>query len=223
MGQKVHPIAFRLGYVKDWTAHWFADKRNFASYLLEDIKVKKYIKKSLSQAAIASIVVERTSKKLRVIIHSARPGIIIGRRGSEIDRLKDELQDLTGKEMFIDIKEIKNPAIEAQLIAENIAFQLEKRIPFRRAMKKAISTCMSAGGKGMKVICSGRLGGSEIARSEGYREGRFPLQTIRADIDYGFTEARTTYGAIGIKVWVYKGDILPKAKTSHKEKEQKDV
>lgn len=212
MGQKTHPYGFRLGYIKDWTAHWFADKKNFAPFLLEDVKVRKYIKKNLAQAAIANIVVERTSKKVKVIIYSARPGILIGRRGSEIDRLKDELQELTGKEMFIDIKEIKNPNIEAQLIAENIAFQLEKRIPFRRAMKKAISSCMSSGGKGIKVICAGRLGGSEIARSERYKEGRFPLQTMRAYIDYGFTEARTTYGAIGIKVWVYKGDILPKAK-----------
>jgi len=209
MGQKVHPHAFRLGYIKDWSAKWFADKKDFSTFLLEDIKIKKYIKKNLAQAAIANVAVERTSKKIRIIIYSARPGIIIGRRGSEIDRLRDELQDLTGKELFIDIKEIKNASVEAQLIAENIAFQLEKRIPFRRVMKKAISTCMTAGGGGIKIICSGRLDGSEIARQEGYKEGRFPLQTIRADIDYGFTEARTTYGAIGIKVWVYKGDILP--------------
>lgn len=217
MGQKVHPHAFRLGYIKDWTAHWFADKKDFSAFLLEDQKIKKYIKKNLSQAAVANIVVERTSKKARVIIYTARPGIIIGRRGAEIDRLKDELQELTGKEMFIDIKEIKNPNIEAQLIAENIAFQLEKRIPFRRAMKKAVSTCMNSGGGGIKVICSGRLGGSEIARSECYKEGRFPLQTIRADVDYGFTEAKTTYGTIGVKVWVYKGDILP---TKDKKKEK---
>lgn len=212
MGQKVHPYSFRLGYIKDWTGQWFADKRNFASFLLEDIKIKNYIRKNLAQAAISTVVVERTSKRIRVIIHTARPGIIIGRRGAEIDRLRDELQGVTEKEISIDIKEIKNPAIEAQLIAANIAFQLEKRIPFRRVMKKAVSSCMSSGGGGIKVICSGRLGGSEIARSEGYREGRFPLQTLRADVDYGFVEARTTYGAIGVKVWVYKGDILPKAK-----------
>ena len=212
MGQKTHPYGFRLGYIKDWTACWFADKRNFASFLLEDVKIKSYIKKHLIQAAVSNIVIERTSKKVRVIIYTARPGIIIGRRGSEIDRLQDELQQISGKDIYIDIKEIKNPAIEAQLIAENIAFQFEKRIPFRRVMKRAVTSCMNAGAGGIKVRCSGRLGGGEIARSEGYKEGKVPLQTIRADIDYGFTEARTTYGAIGVKVWVYKGDILPKGK-----------
>jgi small subunit ribosomal protein S3 len=212
MGQKTHPTGFRLGYIKDWSAHWYADKRKFSSFLLEDIKIKKYIKKNLAQSAIATIVVQRTAKKVRVEIHTARPGIIIGRRGAEIDRLRDELQEVTGKEIFIDIKEIKNPAIEAQLIAENIAFQLEKRIPFRRVMKRAVSTCISAGAGGIKVQCAGRLGGAEIARTEGYKEGKVPLQTLRADIDYGFTEARTTYGAIGVKVWVYKGEILPQGK-----------
>jgi len=210
MGQKTHPYGFRLGYIKDWKAHWFANKKEFSVYLLEDIKIKRYIKKSLSQAAVSSIVVDRTGKKVRVSIYSARPGIIIGRRGSEIDKLKEEIQEMTGGEVIIDIKEIKNPAIEAQLVAENIAFQLEKRIPFRRAMKKAVSTAMGSGAGGIKIRCAGRLGGAEIARTENYKEGKVPLQTLRADIDYGFAEAMTTYGIIGVKVWVYKGDILPK-------------
>ncbi|PIU42394.1 MAG: 30S ribosomal protein S3 [Candidatus Omnitrophica bacterium CG07_land_8_20_14_0_80_42_15] len=210
MGQKTHPYGFRLGYIKDWKAHWFANKKEFSVYLLEDIKIKRYIKKSLSQAAVSSIVVDRTGKKVRVSIYSARPGIIIGRRGSEIDKLKEEIQEMTGGEVIIDIKEIKNPAIEAQLVAENIAFQLEKRIPFRRAMKKAVSTAMGSGAGGIKIRCAGRLGGAEIARTENYKKGKVPLQTLRADIDYGFAEAMTTYGIIGVKVWVYKGDILPK-------------
>lgn len=215
MGQKTHPYGFRLGYIKDWKAHWFAGKKDYANFLLEDIKIKRYIKKNLAQAAIASIVVDRTAKRVKIILHTARPGIIIGRRGSEIDKLKEELQNMTDKEIFIDVKEIKNAAIEAQLIAENIAFQLEKRIPFRRAMKKSVSSCMAAGAGGVKIMCAGRLGGAEIARTESYKEGKIPLQTIRADIDYGFTEAKTTYGLIGVKVWVYKGDILPQ-----KEKEK---
>ena len=220
MGQKTHPLGFRLGYIKDWNAHWFADKKNFPLCLGEDVKIKKYIKKSLAQAAISKIVVDRMGKKARVTIYSARPGIIIGRRGAEIDRLRDELHDMTGNEIFIDIKEIKNPAIEAQLVAENIAFQLEKRIPFRRAMKKAVSSSMAAGAQGIKIRCGGRLGGAEIARSEGYKEGKVPLQTLRADIDYGFTEALTTYGLIGVKVWIYKGDILPQVKTKIEKKEE---
>ncbi len=210
MGQKVHPYSFRLGIIKDWKSQWYADKKNYANFVLEDAKIRKYIKKTLSQAAIALIIIERASNRLRVIIHSARPGVIIGRRGAEIDKLKEELHGLTQKEIFIDIKEIKNPTIDAQLVAENIAFQLEKRIPFRRAMKKAVQTAMNSGAGGIKIKCSGRLGGAEIARSEGYKEGKVPLHTLRADIDYGFTEALTTYGLIGVKVWIYKGEIIQK-------------
>jgi len=212
MGQKIHPHAFRLGYIKDWTAHWFANKKEYSVFLLEDTKIKNHVKKSLSHAAISKIIVERTSKRVRIIIYTARPGIIIGRRGSEIDRLRDDLQTMTGKEIFIDIKEVKVSDVEAQLISENIAFQIEKRIPFRRAMKKAVSSAMIAGAGGIKIRCAGRLGGAEIARKEVHKKGKVPLQTLRADVDYGFAEAKTTYGAIGIKVWVYKGDILPTKK-----------
>ena len=210
MGQKVHPYSFRLGYIKNWNSRWFSRKKGFPSLLQEDIKIRSYIKKSLTSAAVSRVEIERAGNRIRVFIFTARPGIIIGRRGSEIDRLKDELQEVTRKQVFIDIKEIGSPSAEAQLVAENIAFQLEKRIPFRRAMKKAMQNAIAAGAEGIKILCSGRLGGAEIARSEKCKYGKIPLQTLRADIDYGFTEARTTYGAIGIKVWIYKGDILPK-------------
>lgn len=207
MGQKVHPHGFRLGYIRNWDSIWFAkDNKDFANYIEEDSKIRKYIKKSLSQAAVSKIEIFRASSKIRVNIWSARPGIIIGRKGSEIDRLRDELQEVTGKQMFIDIKEIKSASIESQLIAENIAFQLEKRMPFRRVMKKAVTLAMNNGAGGIKIMCSGRLGGAEIARSEKYRVGKVPLQTLRADIEYGFAEAHTTYGLIGVKVWVYKGE-----------------
>ncbi|NQT46004.1 MAG: 30S ribosomal protein S3 [Candidatus Omnitrophica bacterium] len=220
MGQKVHPTSFRLGYIKDWSSRWFATKKDFPKFLKEDIIIRKHLKKSLASAAVALIEVERAGDKVRVSIHSARPGIIIGRRGAEIDRIKEELQDMIGRQVFLDIKEIKNPQVVAQLVAENIAFQLEKRIAFRRAMKKSIQAAMNAGAQGIKISCAGRLGGAEIARTEGYKEGKVPLQTLRADIDYGFTEARTAYGAIGIKVWVYKGDIMPKAIREAKEKDK---
>jgi len=212
MGQKVHPYGLRLGIIKDWKSQWFADKKVYPEYLLEDIKIRRYIKKALEQAAIADILIERSAKKVRINIHSARPGVIIGRRGAEIDKLKEELQNLTNKEVVIDITEVKNASISAQLVAENIAFQLEKRIPFRRAMKKSIQAAMGAGALGIKIRCGGRLGGGEIARSESYKEGKVPLHTLKADIDYGFAEALTTYGLIGVKVWVYKGDILHQRK-----------
>ncbi len=207
MGQKVHPHAFRLGYIRKWDSIWFAKRnKDFADYIEEDRKIRQYIKKSLPQAAISKIEIYRASDKIRINIWSARPGIIIGRKGAEIDRLRDELQDVAGRQMFIDIKEIKNAAREAQLVAENIAFQLEKRIPFRRAMKKAVTLAMTQGAQGIKVRCGGRLGGAEIARSESYKAGKVPLQTLRADIEYGFTEAHTTYGLIGVKVWICKGE-----------------
>ena len=208
MGQKVHPYGFRVGYIYDWKSRWFANKYDFPKLLLEDIKLKKHIKKVLASAAVSKVEVERASEKIRILIFTARPGIIIGRRGAEIEKLKEELQAITGKEVIIDIKEIKSPNTDAQLVAENIALQLEKRIPHRRAMKKAVQNALDSGAQGVKIICGGRLGGSEIARRESYRIGSIPAQTLRAIIDYGFTEALTKYGLIGIKVWIYKGDKI---------------
>ena len=208
MGQKVHPYGFRVGYIYYLKSRLFANKYDFPKLLVEDIKLKKHIKNALSSAAVSKVEVERASEKIRVLIFTARPGIIIGRRGSEIEKLKEELQAITGKEVIIDIKEIRNPNADAQLVAENIALQLEKRIPHRRAMKKAVQNALDSGAQGVKIICGGRLGGAEIARRESYRVGSIPAQTLRADIDYGFTEALTKYGLIGIKVWIYKGDRI---------------
>ena len=213
MGQKVHPYGFRVGYIYEWKSRWFAKKDEFPKLLHEDLKIKKYVKKTLSSAAVSKIEIERTSERIRILIYSARPGIIIGRRGSEIEKLKEGIQSVAGKEVLIDIKEIKNANTDAQLVTENIAVQIEKRISHKRAMKKAIQAALDGGAYGVKIICAGRLGGSEIARDESYRSGSVPAQTLRADIDYGFSEARTTYGLIGIKVWIYKGDkVLDKAK-----------
>jgi len=208
LGQKVHPYSFRLGYIRDWRSRWFARKKDFGALLIEDSKIRSYIKKSLAQAAIASIDIERASNRIRVIIQSGRPGVIIGRKGAEIDRLRDELKTIVDKELQIDIKEIKQPALSAQLVAENVAFQLEKRIAFRRAMRRAVQQATTAGAGGIKIRCRGRLDGAEIARKESYKVGKVPLQTIKADVDYGFTEAHTQAGLIGIKVWIYKGDII---------------
>lgn len=209
MGQKTHPYGMRLGYIKPWKAKWFS-RRNEAELLLEDLRLRDYVKKKLGFAGISNIEIERSSKRVRVRIFTARPGVIIGRRGQEIDKVKDDLGRLTTNELFVDIKEVKTPQTDGQLVAENIAGQLEKRIGFRRAMKKAIQVAMQKGALGIKIQCKGRLGGAEIAREEKYHEGKIPLSTFRADIDYGFHEAQTTYGKIGIKVWVYKGDILIK-------------
>jgi small subunit ribosomal protein S3 len=223
VGQKVHPYGLRLGYIKTWKSRWFANKKDFGLKLEEDLKLKKHIKKNFNQAGISNIEIDRSSDKLRITIWAARPGIVIGRRGADIDRLKEELMDITkdNTEIIIDIKEVKNPRTDAQLVAENVAFQLVKRVSFRRAMKKAIYDARSAGVEGIRVTCSGRLGGAEMSRRETYKEGKIPLHTLRADIDYGFTEARTTYGAIGIKVWIYKGQIIldrgPKKEDSNKE------
>jgi small subunit ribosomal protein S3 len=206
MGQKVHPYGFRTGYIYTWKSRWFAKKNEYAKLVYEDFKIKRFIKKTLSSAAVSKVEVERASEKIRVLIFSARPGIIIGRRGAEIEKLKDELRTITGREVMIDIKEVKNAVCDAQLVAENITFQIEKRIPHRRTMKKAIQTALDAGARGVKIIASGRLGGGEIARTESYRVGSVPAQTLRADVDYGFAEAHTTYGLIGVKVWIYKGD-----------------
>ncbi len=212
MGQKVHPYSFRLGYIRDWNSRWFAKNKDFGKLLVEDAKIRKHIKKNLMQAAVAKIEIERASNRVRIIIHSGRPGVIIGRKGAEIDRLRDDLKGIVDKELQIDIKEIKEPAICAQLVAENITFQLEKRIGFRRAMKKAMQQAMTTGAQGIKIRCAGRLDGAEIARAEKYMEGKVPLQTIKADIDYGFSEAHTVYGLIGVKVWICLGEVLVKKK-----------
>ena len=212
MGQKVNPLALRIGYIENWRSLWFADKKQFAQYILEDYNIRQFIKKRFVQAAVSKVVIERLGDKIRVIIHTARPGVIIGRRGADIDKLRAELGEITSKEIAIDPQEIKNPSIDAQLIAQNIALQLEKRIAFRRAMKRAIDQAMSSGIKGIKIKCSGRLNGAELARSESYRVGKLPLQTFRAQIEYGFAEALTTYGLLGVKVWTNKGEVIKEIK-----------
>jgi small subunit ribosomal protein S3 len=222
MGQKSHPYGLRLGYIKGWKAKWFAKGRQLIDFLHEDIRLRKFLKEKLGYAGISSIEIERSSGRVRVRIFTARPGVIIGRRGQEIDQVKEALSDLVSdKELFIDIKEIKEPQTDAQLVAENIAAQLEKRVSFRRAMKKAVQNARSRGCLGIKIQCKGRLGGAEIARTEGYREGKIPLSTFRADIDYGFATAFTTYGTIGSKVWVYKGDVLVKKQEAQQKEERK--
>jgi small subunit ribosomal protein S3 len=207
LGQKVHPYGIRLGYTKPWKARWYSAKE-YSKFLLEDLRIRKFLQKALVNSGVSQIDIERSAKKLRVIIHTARPGIVIGRRGSEIDRLRTAVERYTKGEVFIDIKEVKNPQVNAQLVAQAVAQQLERRVAFRRAMKKAVSLTMQKGAEGIKIQCKGRLGGAEIARTEGYKEGKIPLSTFRADVDYGFIEANTTYGAIGVKVWIYKGDFL---------------
>jgi small subunit ribosomal protein S3 len=211
LGQKTHPIGIRLGIIKTWDSRWFI-KKGYSKQLLEDIEIRRSLKKRLYHAGVPKIEIERAGKNIRLIIHTARPGIIIGKKGAEVEKLRKDIKLMTGKDVAIDIKEVRKPEVDAQLVAENIALQLEKRIAFRRAMKKAVASALRFGTLGVKVLCSGRLGGAEIARTEWYREGRVPLHTLKADIDYGFAEARTTYGAIGIKVWMYHGDILPESK-----------
>jgi small subunit ribosomal protein S3 len=213
LGQKTNPIGNRLGIIKTWDSRWFA-KKNYVSFLHEDLKIRNLIKGNLFHAGVARIEMERAGQKIRVIIHTARPGIIIGKKGAEVDKLKKDLESYTGKQVAIDIKEIRKPELDAQLVAENIALQLEKRVAFRKAMKKAVASARRFGALGIKVSCAGRLAGAEIARSEWYREGRVPLHTFRADIDYGITEAKTTYGRLGVKVWIYKGEILPEARSA---------
>lgn len=207
MGQKVHPIGFRVGITKGWQSTWYAG-RNYADVLHDDLKIRKFVKDRLSHAGVSNVEIERASNRARINIWTARPGIIIGKRGSEVDKLKTELQALTGNQVYVNIKEVRKAEMDAQLVAENIAMQLERRIAFRRAMKKSVTSAMRFGAKGVKIQCSGRLGGAEIARTEWYREGRVPLGTLRADIDYGFAEARTTYGVVGVKVWIFRGEII---------------
>ena len=208
MGQKVNPHGMRVGVIKDWDSRWYAEK-DFADNLVEDHKIRVFIKKKLYSANVSKVEIERSSDRVRVIIHTARPGVVIGKGGQEIEKLKAELSKMTTKKLFVDIKEIKRPDRDAQLVAENIAQQLENRVSFRRAMKSQMQRTMRAGVEGIKCACSGRLGGADIARSEFYSEGTIPLQTLRADIDYGFAEADTTYGKVGVKVWIYKGEVIP--------------
>ncbi len=209
MGQKVHPLGFRLGVIRTWDAKWYADK-DYGELLYEDLKLRKYLKERLRNAGISKIEIRRAvdrSKKATIDIYAARPGIIIGKKGADVENLRKALERMTSKEINLNIKEVKRVEMDAQLVAENVAIQLERRVAFRRAMKRGVSSAMKFGAKGIKIACAGRLGGAEMARREWYREGRVPLQTLRADIDYGFAEAKTTYGVIGIKVWIYKGDI----------------
>lgn len=207
MGQKVHPIGFRLGVIRTWESKWYAEG-DYAKLLHEDIKLREYLKKRLFHAGISKIELERAANKAKINIFAARPGIIIGKKGSEVEALKKDLAKLTDKEVFINIQEVRKPEIDAQLVAENVALQLERRVAFRRAMKKSVSQALKFGAQGIKINCSGRLGGAEMSRTEWYREGRVPLHTLRADIDYGFAEAKTTYGIIGVKVLIFKGEVL---------------
>jgi len=208
LGQKVHPIGLRLGIIKKWSSQWYAEK-DYASLLLEDAQIRTFLKKRLSHAAVSLVEIKRAANKAEIVIHTARPGIVIGRKGVEIDNLKKELQQITKRDIIIDIQEVRKSEIDAQLVAQNVAQQLEKRVAFRRAMKRAVNTAMKFGAGGIKIFTAGRLGGAEMARKEWYREGRVPLHTLRADIDYGFAVSRTTYGVIGVKVWIFKGEVLP--------------
>ena len=212
MGQKVNPHGLRVGVIKDWDSKWYAEG-DFSDLLVEDYNIRKFLKKKLFNAGVSKIEVERASERVKVTVYAAKPGVIIGKVGAEIEKTKAELQKLTGKKIFLDIKEIKRPDKDAQLVAENIAQQLENRVSFRRAMKSAMGRTMKNGALGIKAACGGRLGGADIARTETYSEGTIPLQTLRADIDYGFAEANTTYGKVGVKVWIYKGEILPTKNT----------
>jgi len=208
LGQKVHPVSFRLGINKSWDSKWFANKE-YSAFVLEDFNIRKFLKKKLLQAGVSKIEIERAANKVRIRIHAARPGIIIGKKGVEIERLKSDLEKMIKRDAILDIQEVRKAEVDAQLVAENVATQLVRRIAFRRAMKKSVSSALRFGAQGIKISCSGRLGGAEMARREWYREGRVPLHTIRADIDYGFAEAFTTYGVIGVKVIIFKGEILP--------------
>ncbi len=208
MGQKVHPISFRLGITKTWDSRWFAGK-NYSDFVLEDYNIRKFLKKRVAQAGVSKIEIERAANKARIRMYVARPGIVIGKKGIEIERLKGDLEKLIKREVILDIQEVRKAEVDAQLVAENIAMQLVRRVAFRRAMKKSVSSALRFGAQGIKISCSGRLGGAEMARREWYREGRVPLHTLRADIDYGFAEAFTTYGVIGVKVIIFKGEILP--------------
>lgn len=215
MGQKVHPVGFRLGVIRSWESRWYEEK-NYAKWLHEDIRLREFVRQECSRAGVSKVEIERAASKVKINIHTARPGIVIGRKGTEIDLLKKKLTQLTEAEVFLNIEEVRKPEIDAQLVAENVAHQLVRRVAFRRAMKKAVTTAMKLGAKGIRISCSGRLGGAEMARNEWYREGRVPLHTLRADIQYGYSIAQTTYGAIGVKVWIFKGEIIPDKKRPHR-------
>lgn len=208
MGQKVNPIGFRLGVIKTWDSKWYAEA-DYAKNLHEDLKIRQFLKKRLYSAGISKIEIERAANKTKINIHAARPGLIIGKKGVEVEQLKKDLTAITTKEVFININEVRKPELDAQLVAENVALQLERRIAFRRAMKRSVTSTLKFGAKGIRITCSGRLGGAEMSRTEWYREGRVPLHTLRADIDFGFAEAKTTYGIIGVKVLIFKGEVLP--------------
>lgn len=221
MGQKISPVGFRIGVIKDWNSRWYAEK-DYQQLLHEDLQVRDFIKKGLDGSGISNIEIGRAASNLRVTIHTAKPGMVIGKGGAGVDKLRRDLEKMTGKKVHINIVEIKTPELDAYLVAESIAQQLVKRIAFRRAMKQAIFRTMRAGAKGIKVVCKGRLAGAEMARTEKFHEGTVPLQTLRADIDYGFVEAHTTYGRIGVKVWIYKGEVLPKSKDKTEEQQPKE-
>ncbi len=218
MGQKVNPHGLRVGIIKDWDSVWYADKKNYADFLVEDNSIRTYIKKKLYNSNVSKINIERTNERVKITIHTSKPGIIIGRNGASIQELSNELQKMTAQKVMVNIEEIKKPELDSQLVAEDIARQLENRITFRRAMKQAMTRTMRLGAMGIKTSCSGRLGGAEMARTEHYHDGTIPLQTLRADIDYGFAEADTTYGKIGVKVWIYKGEVLPQKKQEGSDK-----
>jgi small subunit ribosomal protein S3 len=208
LGQKTNPVGNRLGIIRTWESRWFT-KKGYSDRLIEDLNLRKMLKEKLFHAGISRIEIERVGEKIKIIVFAARPGIIIGKKGAEVEKLKKEIEEKTGKQVNIEIKEVRRPELDAQLVAENIALQIEKRVAYRRAMKRAVSSALRFGAKGIRVSCAGRLAGAEIARTEWYREGRVPLSTFRADIDYGFAEARTTYGVIGVKVWIFKGEVQP--------------
>lgn len=208
MGQKVHPTGMRLGIIRDWTAKWYAGNRHYAPTLISDLKIRQFLKKKLAHAAVSKIIIERPADNISVTVHTARPGIVIGKKGEDIEKLRQEIGKIAGKSVHLSVEEVRKPELDAQLVAENIAQQLEKRIMFRRAMRRAVTNAMRLRAEGIKVMVGGRLNGAEIARTEWYREGRVPLHTLRADIDYGFSEAHTTYGIIGVKVWIFKGEIF---------------
>ncbi|MCK5355179.1 MAG: 30S ribosomal protein S3 [Methyloprofundus sp.] len=208
MGQKVHPTGIRLGYIKDWTSRWYANSRNYPVFLHQDLKVRDYIKKKLSHASVSRIQINRPANNAHITVHTARPGVVIGKKGADIDKLRKEVSSMMGVPVQLNVEEIRKPELDAQLVAESVAQQLEKRIMYRRAMKRAVTNTMRLGAEGMRINVAGRLNGAEIARSEWYREGRVPLHTLRADIDYGFAEALTTYGIIGVKVWIFKGEVF---------------
>jgi small subunit ribosomal protein S3 len=220
MGQKVNPVGLRIGIIRDWEAKWFANKKDYQDLLHEDLKIRNFVARRLKDAAVSSVDIERAANRINVTVHTAKPGMVIGKGGSEVDSLRNDLNHLTGKRVHISISEIKAPDLSAKLVGENIAQQLERRVSFRRALKQAIQRSMRSGAKGVRVQVSGRLGGAEIARTEGYSEGTVPLHTLRADIDYALSEAHTTYGRIGVKVWVYRGEVLPQRTRTANEQSQ---